>query len=47
MRGLKTDLARAFYLAEKADDGKEGEEKNCFTFHIYYFFLHSIFLHEF
>lgn len=30
MRGLKSDLARALYLAEKADVGKEGERVKSF-----------------
>lgn len=47
MRGLKSDPSQALCLAEKADVGKEGETVNGFTFHVYYFFLLSIFLHGF
>lgn len=47
MRGLKSDLAQALYLAEKADVGKEGGRVESFHIPHLYFFLLSIFLHEF
>lgn len=38
MRGLKSDLARALYLAKKADAGKEGERVKSFHFpHLLFF----------
>lgn len=42
MRGLKSDLAQALYLAEKADVGKEGGRVK--SFHIPHLLFFSSFL---
>lgn len=47
MRGLKSDLAQALYLAEKADVGKEGGRVKSFHFPHLLFFPPFYFLHEF
>lgn len=43
MRGLKSDLAQALYLAEKADVGKEGRRVKWFHFSHLLFFPPSYF----